>query len=109
MAILDDELSADRAEDRKTVEYIYQHLDPALRDVYTPEIIQTVIESAVDYLAEEVDWDSTDDDGFMELSVDDMAQTVYANLQSGLPELQLKVDDLALVLGHWMDSEGWDE
>lgn len=105
MAILDDELIRDANEDAEAIRYIRQQMSTVLPSVCTDDVLQQIIDITVDTLAtSDILESQPDKDGFVDISLDILAQHVAKELaESGIEGLS--EDDIQTIVEHWMDFD----
>lgn len=105
MAILDDEILHDAAEDAQAINYVRTQLPDALKERYTEDVLQQVIDITVDVLASSDILDAeADADGYVNIDMDTIASEVAKQAAAdGLG--QFEVDDLLVVIEAWMDFD----
>jgi hypothetical protein len=106
MAILDDELQADRLYDEQCVRYIREALPETVCARYTDEILQALLDATVACLCDSEALDAeADDDDFVDLNIDVIAEDVLATVDLPADAPALSHDDVCLVIERFMDFE----
>ena len=101
MAILDDDIARDIAEDNKAAEYIAAHLDDDLKARYDVDTLLTLIEAFTTCLA--------DSDGCVDLPLTALSEEIAAML-SREDVGTFPAEEIAVLFDLWLDFEEqqWD-
>ena len=105
MAVLDDELLRDADEDAQAISFIRQQLPAKLQEVCDDDLLQNIIDTTVDVLANSDILDSKPDaDGFVDVNLDIVAQSVIKDLCQ-TKNTNLSVDEVSFIISAWMDFD----
>ena len=110
MAILDDDIARDIAEDNKAAEYIAAHLDDDLKARYDVDTLLTLIEAFTTCLAEsDILDEKPDSDGCVDLPLTALSEEIAAML-SREDVGTFHAEEIAVLFDLWLDFEEqqWD-
>ena len=110
MAILDDDIARDIAEDNKAAEYIAAHLDDDLKERYDVDTLLTLIEAFTTCLAEsDILDENPDSDGCVDLPLTALSEEIAAML-SREDVGTFPAEEIAVLFDLWLDFEEqqWD-
>ena len=108
MAVLDDEILQDIADDEKAVAYIREHLPERLQTTFSDAHLHSIIDNLVSLLAQDDSFGEPDEEGYVDVSLSQLAaEIVKGGADDGLASFN--PDDVEEVLQLWTDFEpGWE-